>query len=57
VGTIELSDPETDYFTEAIVRQFMAMDPDLLVLDLLGGGCGLVVYHIVPLCRDVHRML
>jgi hypothetical protein len=75
-----LFDPETDYFTEAIVRQFRAMDPDLLVLDyvvlnprwrglklgllatrkmvdLLGGGCGLVVYHIAPLRRDAHRML
>ena len=73
-------DPETDYFTHDIVRRFMAMDPDLLVLDyvvlsprwrglklgllatrkmvdLLGGGCGLVVYHIAPLRRDAYRML
>jgi hypothetical protein len=75
-----LIDPETDYFAEAIVRQFRAMDPDLLVLDyvvlnprwrglklgllatrkmvdLLGGGCGLVVYHIAPLRQDAYRML
>ena len=28
-----LFDPETDFFTDAIVRQFEAMDSDLLVLD------------------------
>jgi hypothetical protein len=75
-----LFDPETDYFTEAIVRQFEAMDSDLLVLDyvvlhprwrglklgllaarkmvdLLGGGCCLVVSHIAPLRPDAYRML
>jgi hypothetical protein len=75
-----LFDPETDYFTQDIVRKFMAMDPDLLVLDyvvlnprwrglklgllatrkmvdLLGGGCGLVVYHIAPLRWGAYRML
>lgn len=75
-----LFDPETDYFTEAIIRQFEAMDCDLLILDyvilnprwrglklgllaarkmvdLLGGGCGLVVSHIAPLRPDAYRML
>lgn len=75
-----LFDPETDYFTDAIIRQFEAMDCDLLVLDyvilnprwrglklgllaarkmvdLLGGGCGLVVSHIAPLRPDAYRML
>ena len=75
-----LFDPDTDYFTEAIVRQFKAMDPDLLVfdyvvlnprwrglklgllavrkmMDLLSGGCGLVVCHVAPLRRDAYRML
>ena len=75
-----LFDPETDYFTEAIIRQFEAMDSDLLVLDyvvlnprwrglrlgllaarkvvdLLGGGCGLVVSHIAPLRHEAHDML
>jgi hypothetical protein len=28
-----LFDPETDYFTAAIIRQFEAMDCDLLILD------------------------
>jgi hypothetical protein len=74
-----LFDPETDYFTEAIIQQFQAMDSDLLVLDyvilnprwrglklgllaarkmvdLLGGGCGLVVSHIAPLRPDAHEM-
>ena len=27
------------------------------MIDLLGGGCGLVVCHIAPLRRDAHRML
>jgi hypothetical protein len=75
-----LFDPETDYFTNAIIHQFEAMDSDLLVLDyvilnprwrglklgllaarkmvdLLGGGCGLVVSHIAPLRPDASRML
>jgi len=75
-----LFDPETDYFTEAIVRQFEAMDSDLLILDyivlnprwrglrlgllaarkmvdLLSGGCGLVVSHIAPLRPDAHKIL
>jgi hypothetical protein len=75
-----LFDPETDYFTEGIVRQFDVMDSDLLVLDyvvlnprwsglklgllaarkmvdLLGGGCGLVVSHIASLRQDSYRML
>ncbi len=75
-----LFDLETDYFTAAIVRQFEAMDSDLLVLDyvvlnprwrglklglltarkmvdLLGGGCGLVVSHIAPLRPDAYRIL
>jgi hypothetical protein len=75
-----LFDPETDYFTEAIVRQFEAMDSDLLILDyvilnprwrglrlgllaarrlvdLLGGGCGLVVSHIAPLRHEAHDLL
>jgi hypothetical protein len=75
-----LFDPETDYFTEDIVRQFKAMDSDLLILDyivlhprwrglklgllaarkmvdLLGGGCGLVVSHIAPLRPDASDML
>jgi hypothetical protein len=75
-----LFDPETDYFTEAIICQFEAMDCDLLVLDyvvlnprwrglklgllaarkmvdLLGGGCGLVVSHIAPLRPDAYHML
>ena len=75
-----LFDPETDYFTEAIIRQFEAMDCDLLILDyvilnpcwrglklgllaarkmvdLLGGGCGLVVSHIAPLRPDAYRLL
>jgi hypothetical protein len=75
-----LFDPETDYFTDAIIRQFEAMDSDLLILDyvilhprwrglrlgllaarklvdLLGGGCGLVVSHIAPLRHEVHDML
>lgn len=75
-----LFDPGTDYFTDAIIRQFEAMDSDLLVLDyvvlhprwrglklgllaarklvdLLGGGCGLVVSHIAPLRPDAYRML
>jgi hypothetical protein len=75
-----LFDPETDFFTEAIIRQFEAIDSDLLVLDyvvlnprwrglklgqlaarrlvdLLGGGCGLVVSHIAPLRHEDHNML
>jgi hypothetical protein len=75
-----LFDPETEYFSAAVVRQFEAMDSDLLVLDyvilnpqwrglklgllaarkivdLLGGGCGLVVSHIAPLRADAYRML
>jgi hypothetical protein len=75
-----LFDPETDYFSEAIIHQFKAMDSDLLVLDyvilnprwrglklgilaarkmvdLLGGGCGLVVSHIAPLRQDAYHML
>lgn len=75
-----LFDPETDYFTDAIIRQLEAMNSDLLVLDyvvlnprwrglklgllaarkmvdLLGGGCGLVVSHIAPLRPDAYRML
>ena len=75
-----LFDPETDYFTEAIVHRFEAMEGDLLVLDyvvlnprwrglklgllaarqmvdLLGGGCGLVVSHIAPLRPDAYEML
>ena len=75
-----LFDPETDFFTEAIIRQFEAVDSDLLVLDyvvlnprwrglklgllaarrlvdLLGGGCGLVVSHIAPLRHEAHDML
>jgi hypothetical protein len=75
-----LFNPETDYFTEAIVHQFEAIDCDLLVLDyvilnprwrglklgllaarkmvdLLGGGCGLVVSHIAPLRLDAYDML
>jgi hypothetical protein len=27
------------------------------MVDLLGGGCGLVVYHIAPLRQDAYRML
>src|SRR5262249_25084373 len=27
------------------------------MVDLLGGGCGLVVCHIAPLRRDAYRML
>jgi hypothetical protein len=27
------------------------------MVDLSGGGCGLVVSHIAPLRRDAHRML
>jgi hypothetical protein len=76
----ELFDPETDYFTQTIIRQFEAIDADLLVLDyvilhphwrglkigllaarkmvdLLGGGCGLVVSHIAPLRPDAYRIL
>ena len=75
-----LFDPETDYFSDTIIRQFEAIDSDLLVLDyvdlhprwrglklgllaarkmvdLLGGGCGLVVSHIAPLRPDAYRML
>jgi hypothetical protein len=75
-----LFDPETDFFTDAIIRQFEAMDSDLLILDyvilhprwrglrlgllaarklvdLLGGGCGLVVSHIAPLRHEAHDML
>jgi hypothetical protein len=75
-----LFDPETDFFTEAIIRQFEAIDSDLLILDyvvlhprwrglklgllaarrlvdLLGGGCGLVVSHIAPLRHEAHEML
>jgi hypothetical protein len=75
-----LFDPETDYFTDAIIHQFEATDCDLLLLDyiilnprwrglrlgllaarklidILGGGCGLVVSHIAPLRRDAHAFL
>jgi hypothetical protein len=75
-----LFDPETDYFTEAIIHQFGAIDSDLLVLDhvilnprwrglklgllaarkmidLLGGGCGLVVSDIAPLHPDAYDIL
>jgi hypothetical protein len=72
--------PETNYFSDAIMRQFEPVDPDLLILDyvilnprwrglklgllaarklvdLLGGGCGLVVSHIAPLRHEAHEML
>lgn len=75
-----LFDPETDYFTDAILGQFEPMAWDLLLLDyiilnprwrglklgllatrrmvdLLGGGCGLVVSHIAPLRPDAFEML
>jgi hypothetical protein len=75
-----LFDPETDFITEAIIRQFEAIDSDLLILDyvvlhprwrglklgllasrrlvdLLGGGCGLVVSHIAPLRHEAHEIL
>jgi hypothetical protein len=75
-----LFDPETDYFSDDVIRQFEPLDSDLLILDyvilhprwrglklgqlaarklvdLLGGGCGLVVSHIAPLRLDAYRML
>jgi hypothetical protein len=75
-----LFDPENDFFSDTIVRQFDIMDSDLLVLDyvvlnprwrglklgllaarkmvdLLGGGCSLVLSHIAPLRPDAHEML
>src|SRR5579871_4029080 len=75
-----LFDPGTDFFADDVIRQFEAIDSDILVLDyiilhprwrglklgqlaarklvdLLGGGCGLVVSHIAPLRPDAHSLL
>jgi hypothetical protein len=72
--------PGTYLFKKSLMRRFLAVQPDLLVVeyvvlnpkwrglkvgllavrrlvDLVGGGCGLVVADISPLLRDAHKAL